>query len=50
MLADFAVLHVEISGFARSTAPQPLSLDVGKSIADRVEQFFTLFLTPIVGP
>lgn len=50
MFAEFAVLHAEMSGYTCSTSPLPLTLDVGKSIADRAERFVTLYMTPILGP
>lgn len=49
MFAEFAVLHAELSGYTCSTAPQQLTLDVGKSIADRAQQFVTQYVTPILG-
>eukprot|EP00170_Pyropia_yezoensis_P000778 contig_3624_g780 len=49
MFAEFAVLHAEMSGYTCSTAPMPLTLDVGKCIADRAERFVTMYLTPILG-
>eukprot|EP00170_Pyropia_yezoensis_P006233 contig_25356_g6252 len=50
MFAEFAVLHAEMSGNTCSTSPLPLTLDVGKCIADRAKRFVTLSLTPILGP
>lgn len=50
MFAEFAVLHAEMSGYTCSTAPLPLTVDVGKCIADRAERFVTMYLTPILGP
>lgn len=50
MFAEFAVLHAELCGQVRSTVPVPLTLDVGKHIADRAERFVTMYMTPILGP
>ncbi|KAK1867539.1 hypothetical protein I4F81_010046 [Pyropia yezoensis] len=49
MFAEFAVLHAEMSGYTCSTSPLPLTLDVGKCIANRAERFVTLYVTPILG-
>lgn len=49
MFAEFAVLHAELSGYTCSTAPQPLTLDVGKCIAARAQRFVTDYVTPILG-
>lgn len=50
MFAEYAVLHAELSGYVCSTAPLPLTLQVGKCIADRAKRFVTLYVTPILGP
>lgn len=50
MFAEFAVLHAELCGYTCSTAPLPLTLDVGKRISERAERFVTLFLSPILAP
>lgn len=50
MFAEFAVLPAEMPGYTCSTSPLPLTLDVGKCIADRAKRFVTLFLTPVLGP
>lgn len=49
MFAELAVLHAEMTGYTRSTSPMTLTLDLGKTIADRAERFVTLYVTPILG-
>lgn len=50
MFAEFSVLHAELSGYTCSTTAQPLTLDVGKCIAERAQCFVTYYVTPILGP
>lgn len=50
MFAEFAVLHAELAGHTCCTAPQPLTLEIGKCIADRARHFVTQYVTPILGP
>lgn len=50
MFAEFAVLHAELSGYTCNTAPLPLTLDIGKCIAERAQRFVTEYVTPILGP
>lgn len=50
MFAEYAVLHAELCGQTCSTAPQPLTLDIGKCIADRAQHFVLRHVTPILGP
>lgn len=39
-----------MTGYTCSTAPLPMTLDVGKCVADRPERFVTLYMIPILGP
>lgn len=50
MFAEFSVLHAEMSGYTCSTAANPLTLDVGKCVAERAQRFVTHYVTPILGP
>lgn len=49
MFAEFAVLHAELAGSVRSTAPLTMTLDVGRRMADRAERFIIKYVTPILG-
>lgn len=49
MFAEFAVLHAQLRGSVRSTAPRPLTLEAGRSVADRAERFVLKYVTPILG-
>lgn len=49
MFAEFAVLHAQLSGSVRSTSPPPLTIAVGRDIADRAERFVLQYVTPILG-
>lgn len=49
MFAEFAVLHAQLCGSVRSTSPPPLTIAVGRDIADRAERFVLKYVTPILG-
>lgn len=49
MFAEFAVLHGELTGSVRSTAPPTMTLGDGRAIADRAERFIVKYVTSILG-
>lgn len=49
MFAEFAVLHGELTGSVRSTAPPTMTLGDSRAIADRAERFIVKYVTPILG-